>query len=93
MRTSTLILIAALVLTACTSKEDKAKLIYPQSKVWAHRVNDTTTAKDKSKLFGGMEIDLHYEETENALFVGHDTCETNNKITFQQWLEVIDNPQ
>lgn len=66
---------------------------YPDSKIWAHKANDTTIAQAKEKLFVGLEVDLIYSTYQNTLFVGHDEWDTIRNFTFETWLTALESPQ
>ncbi len=76
------------LLTSCTRPD----FCYPESKQWAHRVNDTTVAKEKSKHFNGLEVDVYYSEYQNKIFVGHNIEDTANNLQLDKWFDAIDNP-
>lgn len=65
---------------------------YPNSKIWAHKANDTTIAKCKRIFFDGLEVDAMYSEASDILYVGHDECDTINKLTLDQWFSSLQNP-
>ena len=64
----------------------------PRNKVWAHRVNDIATAQAKENAFGGMEVDIIYSQFQNQLLVCHDTQDTLNGLTLEQWFAALQNP-
>ena len=76
------------LLTSCTRPD----FCYPESKQWAHRANDTTVAKEKSKHFNGLEVDVYYSEYQNKIFVGHNIEDTANNLQLDKWFDAIDNP-
>lgn len=82
------ILIVMLTLASCT----KSDLKYPKSKLWAHRANDTAVAREKSKCFDGLEVDVFYSEWQNKIFVGHNIEDTINELTLNTWFDAIENP-
>lgn len=59
---------------------------------WAHKVDDTLTAKAKQHLFKGFEVDLIYSSFQDKLFVCHDIEDTILNLTFRDWLQSIDEP-
>jgi hypothetical protein len=62
---------------------------YPQSKLWAHRVNDTCEAKIKKNEFVGLELDLYYSSFQDNIWVAHDLCDTVNELRFDTWLSAL----
>lgn len=65
---------------------------YPKSKIWAHRVNSPELANVKKKLFDGIEVDLAYDTDSGELFVSHDIEKDKMRLTFRQYMQMIDNP-
>lgn len=65
----------------------------PEKKIWAHRVNDTTTAKVKEQLFSGLEMDIVYSSYQNKLFVCHNEEDTVNNLTLNQWFSALKEPK
>ena len=84
------IIFAIIFLSASCS--DHKPYSYPQSKVWAHRINDTATVKEKSKIFAGLELDAIYSDYQNKIFVGHDLEDTANNLQIEKWFEYVENP-
>ena len=83
------IIIAALsIFTSCTRPDFE----YPESKIWAHRVNDTTAAMEKSKHFDGLEVDIFYSGYQDKIFVGHDIEDTTNNLLLDDWFNYIRQP-
>ena len=76
------------LITSCTRPD----FCYPESKQWAHRANDTTVAKEKSKCFDGLEIDVYYSEYQNKIFVGHNIEDTINDLQLCKWFDAIESP-
>ncbi|MDD4142414.1 MAG: hypothetical protein PHR20_06455 [Bacteroidales bacterium] len=66
---------------------------YPDSKIWAHRVNDTITAQEKENLFAGVEVDIFISPFQDKIFVGHDDNDTINGLELYQWFSAIQHPQ
>ena len=66
---------------------------FVMSKVWAHEVDDTNTAKIKQKLFDGLELNLNYSEYQNQIFIGHELYDTAKNVTLETWFSALDNPQ
>ena len=88
-------LAVVVLLVSCHSgkiKHEKSQFMYPESKIWAHKVNDTSEAKVKEHLFVGLEVDLYYSEFQKTIYVGHDAWDTAKKVTFEKWLSVLTNP-
>ena len=86
--TLAILVILLLLLTNCRQPDFE----YPQSKIWAHRVNDTATAREKSKKFVGLEVDAIYSEHQDKIFVGHNIEDTANNLQIDEWFMHIDNP-
>ena len=92
-----------LIWHGCSVKSDDKKefqeevcqheYIYPDSKLWAHRVNDTINAQHKKNIFAGLEVDVRYSPRSQEFYVGHDEKDTINKLTLKQWFEAIDDPE
>jgi len=74
--------------SGCSKPEFK----YPDSKIWAHRVNDIASAKEKSSKFVGMEVDIMFSERQNELYVAHDSIDLSKKLLLQDWFASIENP-
>lgn len=89
MKLNFLFIIAFFSLLSSCNRPD---FCYPESKQWAHRVNDTTAAKEKSKCFDGLEVDVYYSEYQNKIFVGHNIEDTANNLQLDKWFDAIDNP-
>ncbi|MBR4584404.1 MAG: acyltransferase [Bacteroidales bacterium] len=85
-----IVCLIALFFTGCNN--DSKTFIYPNSKVWAHRVNDTTVAMKKSKCFDGLEVDVYYSEYQNKIFVGHNAEDTTNNLQLCNWFDAIEKP-
>lgn len=62
---------------------------YPESKIWAHKVNDTIVAQQKELLFDGLEVDVQYSTFQNEFFIGHELVDTNNGLTLTQWFSSL----
>ncbi|MBR5983589.1 MAG: acyltransferase [Bacteroidales bacterium] len=75
-----------------TSCNNHTPFNYPESKVWAHKVNDTTSALEKSKKFAGLELDAIYSDYQNKIFVGHDIEDTANNLQIEDWFNYVENP-
>ena len=77
------------------SSEDEyvSSFKYPEGKTWAHGVNDTLTAQQKSARFDGIEVDLNFSSYQNQLFVGHELSDTVNLLSFDMWVKAIPYPQ
>ena len=84
-----LIIITTLAMLTNCAKTD---FEYPESKIWAHRVNDTNVAMEKSKCFDGLEVDVYYSEYQNKIFVGHNIEDTANNLQLDKWFNAIGNP-
>lgn len=82
------IIILMSLLVSC-KKDDFS---YPDSKIWAHRVNDTTMAIEKSKKFIGLEVDAIYSEYQDEIFVGHNIEDTSNGLTLDTWFNAVEKP-
>ncbi len=65
---------------------------YPESKIWAHRVNDTPTLKNKEHKFDGFEVDVVYSDFQDKLFVAHDSADTANNLQLCEWFDALENP-
>lgn len=87
-RTLAILVILLSLLTNC----NRPDFNYPQSKVWAHRVNDTASAREKSKIFAGLEVDAIYSEYQDKIFVGHNPEDTANNLKIENWFEHVENP-
>lgn len=87
-RTLAILVILLPLLTNC----NRPDFNYPKSKVWAHRVNDTATAKEKSKSFDGLEVDVYYSEYQDKIFVGHNAEDTANNLQIEDWFNYVENP-
>ena len=83
-----ILLILLSLLTNC----DRPNFNYPQSKIWAHKVNDTATAREKSKKFAGLEVDAIYSEYQDKIFVGHNPEDTANDLQIDDWINCVENP-
>ncbi len=66
---------------------------YPESKVWAHEIDDTNALKIKQDLFDGVECNLNYSEYQNQIFIGHELYDTAKNVTLDHWFSIIQNPQ
>ena len=86
----TILCVIALFFAGCNNNNNA--ITYPNSKVWAHRVNDIAAAKEKSKCFDGLEVDAYYSEYQNKIFVGHDIEDTANNVQLDKWFDAISNP-
>lgn len=86
------ILILCAITFLSTSCSDHKPYNYPQSKIWAHRVNDTASAYEKSKKFTGLEVDAIYSDYQDKIFVGHDLEDTANNLQIENWFEYVENP-
>lgn len=86
------ILFAILLLSAIAESCTKSGFQYPDSKIWAHRVNDIEMAKSKSSYFDGLEVDVVYSEFQKKIFVGHDLKDTINNILLDDWFNAIEKP-
>lgn len=84
-------------LSACHESGQQASadgsLQLPDNKIWAHRVNDTASAREKEKQFNGMELDIVYSPYQNKLFVCHNEEDTVNGLTLDQWFAALKNPK
>lgn len=89
-KVSLIILVISFVFHCCTKVNSPYH--YPESKMWAHKVNDTAMAKDKSRKFVGLEVDAIYSEYQDKIFVGHNTEDTANNLTLETWFNYVDNP-
>ncbi|MBO4613565.1 MAG: hypothetical protein J5709_00450 [Bacteroidales bacterium] len=87
-RTLAILVILISFLTNC----NKPDFNYPQSKVWAHKVNDTISAREKSKKFAGLEFDALYSEYQEKIFVGHNPEDTANNLQIDEWFAHVENP-
>ena len=87
-RTLAILVILLSLLTNCS----KPNFEYPQSKIWAHRVNDTASAREKSKVFDGLEVDAIYSEHQDKIFVGHNPEDTANNLQIEDWFSHVENP-
>ena len=84
---------AALLFAACVKEPPVSDFQYPESKVWAHGVNDTLVAQAKSPLFDGLEIDVNYSEYQDQLFMGHELYDTIHHLTLDRWFAAHPDPQ
>lgn len=82
---------AAAAAISCQSAASDGWDIYGESKIWAHRVNDTADARARSRTFAGIEVDLMYSAAQDRLFVGHDEADTANNLTFKQFTDALAN--
>ena len=93
-----IVFVQIILLTAGCNKNDNPAqqndntFQYPQSKIWAHKANDTITAKTKAAKFDGLEVDVIYSDNANELYVGHNEEDTINNLTLKEWFESLDNP-
>ncbi|MBO7480703.1 MAG: hypothetical protein J6T63_01190 [Bacteroidales bacterium] len=87
-QTLAILVIILSLLTSC----NRTSFNYPQSKVWAHRVNDTTSAREKSRIFAGLEVDAIYSEYQDKIFVGHNLDDTANNLQINDWFNYVENP-
>lgn len=85
MKNFTLLLIIVTITASCNNNNKN-------SKIWAHRVNDTTIAQQKEKKFAGLEIDLYYSSADNQLYVCHDLEDTILHLSIDQWFSAIESP-
>lgn len=63
MKCELLIISICFLYLACGSSDKMIQptvFEYPESKLWAHRVNDTCEAKIRKNEFVGLELDLYY---------------------------------
>ena len=86
------ILLALILLSTIIGSCTNSKFKYPESKVWAHRVNDIESAKIKSKNFDGIEVDAIYSKFQKKIFIGHELADTINNIMLDEWFNAIENP-
>lgn len=86
-RTLFFIIAATMLITSCASDP------YPTQKMWAHRVNDTITLKQKELLFDGIETDIYYSCSSNEIFVCHNDEDTINGLTLNMWFDALKEPQ
>ena len=84
--------ICVIALFSASCKQTNNAFTYPDSKVWAHRANDTTAAMEKSKSFDGLEVDVYYSEYQNKIFVGHNAEDTANNLQLEKWFGAIGCP-
>lgn len=89
-KNSLIILVISLIFHCCTNVDSPYH--YPESKMWAHKVNDTAIAKDKSKKFVGLEVDALYSEYQDKIFVGHNIEDTANNLTLENWFNYVETP-
>jgi len=82
----------SVIVFLCVSCADDTGFQYPESKIWAHRVNNPDDANIKIKNFKGIEIDLIYNKATGQLVVSHDQNDINKQITFRQYLQRIKKP-
>lgn len=85
MKKIIILLIISTITTSCNSHNKN-------SKIWAHRVNDTTIAQQKESKFQGFEIDLYYSEPDNQLYVCHNIEDTILHLTIDQWFSALQAP-
>lgn len=86
------LLITLLLLCSCQKETSNAPFPYPSSKAWAHGVNTLEEARQKSQVFEGLELDLYYSPDRDLLLVGHDPDDILDNLSFETWLEAIDQP-
>ncbi|MDD3281187.1 MAG: hypothetical protein PHC83_06410, partial [Bacteroidales bacterium] len=85
-----------IVFLGCTPHktiDNTSNFVYPSSKVWAHKANDTADAQRKKELFAGLEVDLYYSEYQKTIYVGHDAYDTINEVSFEKWLNALSSPE
>lgn len=97
------ILLIMVALFTCCEKEDpvitnkpsnsKSTFNYPQSKLWAHRANDTVVAQTKKQFFDGLEVDVMYSAEDNELYIGHDEWDGMYKLTLEEWFAALPEPE
>lgn len=88
------LLIVAVAFMSCNNTTPQQfTFSYPSSKVWAHEVDDTNTAKEKQKLFDGLELNLNYSEYQHQVFIGHELYDTAKNVTLDNWFSALDDPQ
>ncbi|MBO7133178.1 MAG: hypothetical protein J6W06_03335 [Bacteroidales bacterium] len=87
-RTLAILVILLSLLTSC----NRLDFNYPQSKIWAHRVNDTAAAREKSMKFAGLEVDVFYSAYQDKIFVGHNMEDTANGLQIEKWFKHVENP-
>ena len=86
------VILTCMLLLGCDTSKQKGQSIsfdYPESKIWAHRVNDTCEAKIKKNEFVGMELDLYYSSFQDKIWVAHDLCDTVHRLSFDAWLAAL----
>lgn len=60
------------------------------SKLWLHRVNSFARLLEATKEYKGMEIDIHYDATNNNFYIAHDPY-PENYIYLDEFLSSIGN--
>lgn len=85
------------LITVISCKNDKPMIVhsdfvYPQSKVWAHKTNDTVDANTKAAIFDGLEFDVTFAKYDSTIYVGHELVDSINKLTIQKWFAALNNP-
>jgi hypothetical protein len=58
------------------------KILNPQDKIWAHRVNSLTNIEDRIQEFYGIEIDIFYNYANNNFEVKHDLDSSGIDLEF-----------
>ena len=85
-----IIIVFVALFQGCTKEE--VEFSYPESKIWAHKVNDIETARKKSKVFDGFEVDVIYSTYQDKLFVCHNLEDTINNLVLEEWFNAIEKP-
>ena len=85
---STLLLLAVLVFSGCTHN-----FHYPDSKIWAHGATGVWLGRQAEEKFDGMEIDLNYSAYQDAIFLGHELCDTLKGLTLGAWFDSLRHPE
>ena len=76
-------------LVSCSPNGVQTYQDYPDSKIWAHKANDTLIAQQKELLFDGLEVDVQYSAFQDEFFIGHELEDTNNGVTLARWFSSL----
>jgi hypothetical protein len=69
-----------------------SEFVFPQKKLWAHRVGSFEEVEKKHQFFDGLEVDLRYTNILKNFYVAHNETDTLNQILFEDWIQHIPNP-
>jgi len=99
MRDYLFFLLFFLLAISCNSSKKETNsvkqnaFVFPENKIWAHRVNSFEEVEKKHSLFEGLEIDIFYSKFLKDFYVAHDEIDTLKETMLDDWLRHIPNPE